>query len=677
MANDEGEQSNSGESLDGTIALIRTASDQPTLSGAIARGVALTGYPATDFSRSIPLAEELTPQQRRLMEAIASRSGLTLDTVRTCRLPDPVQVRRRWLGLAPPGVLEKVVLPPIGPDGAAGPMPLWRALERRDLLARDDKPAPRLIDDPFERLRLAVELHEGQIAPYEVIANDGVLAERAPQLPADSEAIRWVRATFERLVLAWLEDAPGGQKKVRRLGPPVPGFLDHEVTGATQWGYVLSLLLATLARADASFVMPRFFDDRIPLHEPHALDLLGAVPEQRRDGVLVHAFRAARWNAIENALRVLPRFPSKALAAAVAERLEAASYRAEVGLATLSKQQRAWAALGAQLPSGVARPLARPSLVAAFEPRPPEPVPAVTPDELGDLPRDELTRRALADVSVFSMLAASERLAVAAEVAARLGAEFRPITTLVGARQLAAIEHVPSAYELVLLPGETIVVGLGQADLARLEQAFAGTDDLRHVAPFLERWFPARAVAQTIVTGPVAFGRDLVTGAAMAHFEGLAGDIDRADPASAISFPARCGFSLPSEIEWEQAARDAEGATFLYDAADVWFGGRPSPDETRAGLRDLDKGEWALASPDRAAPPAPWKKASGESPETADDAVFRGVFQARKPGDAGDVLTALVALRSASRPLDGWNQQEAYLRFVLRPTAVGHWERRG
>lgn len=70
----------------------------------------------------IPLAEELTPEQRAAAEATARREGLLLSPF---ALPKARATRARWLGLETPTALEKIVRVEVA--GETVSLPLWAA----------------------------------------------------------------------------------------------------------------------------------------------------------------------------------------------------------------------------------------------------------------------------------------------------------------------------------------------------------------------------------------------------------------------------------------------------------------------------------------------------------------------------------------------------------------------
>lgn len=115
-------------------------------------------------------------------------------------------------------------------------------------------------------------------------------------------------------------------------------------------------------------------------------------------------------------------------------------------------------------------------------------------------------RRALDDFDRFSALSADEKLAIATEIAAELGGDFRAGAGLVGEAQLATLLHVPSRITLVLIPGGTFVIGFTADDQAAVERYF---DRKREpdVFAFVEEHMRAMTPAREVRVRPFAITR--------------------------------------------------------------------------------------------------------------------------------------------------------------------------
>lgn len=353
--------------LEETIETIRTATGDAVAS-AITRGIALTAYPYADAEKPIPLAEELTRDQRRVMEAVATRSRMPFELVRRYRIPDPVQVRRRWLGIDPPGVLEKLVEVPTGPEGQLIAMPVWRALQRGVLARREDDAFRGCIEDALDRVRGVVEIAEAFEPPYGIQLSPRPEYARVGPVPIDDEVRAWTVRTFERLLEAWqIPETKHGQHVelngafVASSAAGEPGWDTHEIRSFLLGEEVLRQLMVLLLRSGVWAGPERRFDGLIGLWDPCSEELLAAMPEPRRDEILLRAFEDEHpSHAAEKGLRALRRFASRPLAAALAAYLESDAFRARFDAEDRRWHYEAWETVSRELPSGVARPLVAP-----------------------------------------------------------------------------------------------------------------------------------------------------------------------------------------------------------------------------------------------------------------------------------------------------------------------------
>ena len=125
-------------------------------------------FTAVDFPRGVlPVASRLTPSQRALAEVLTAVLGEEAIMV----LPDTEAVRRRWLGLEPPGALEEEVLVTTG--GVARREPMWRALVLLKEADDEDETAAFIASlSLVQRMRLWTEIRSTRLyASYGIMSD--------------------------------------------------------------------------------------------------------------------------------------------------------------------------------------------------------------------------------------------------------------------------------------------------------------------------------------------------------------------------------------------------------------------------------------------------------------------------------------------------------------------------
>jgi formylglycine-generating enzyme required for sulfatase activity len=258
---------------------------------------------------------------------------------------------------------------------------------------------------------------------------------------------------------------------------------------------------------------------------------------------------------------------------------------------------------------------------------------------------------ALAELSRFESLDRASRLALGAALAESLGREFRPRPTLVGIKEMVAVEHVPSAIELVAIPGGTFEMGFTSRD----------DDEVRRCVDYesaeIQRWLRTIVTmcspSHAVVVSPFLLSRAHLSSMQVAAVGGPRTDELSIDAAAAFVKSAT-DFRLPSEAELEFAAREGGSVSFVHDCGRVWSTTRAWPNESAWGIRALNDAAWTADEwhddyENAPTTSAPWT--SGGPP-----GVYRGCLM-EPPRSDDELLFALAASRGARRrnaPGDEW-----------------------
>lgn len=259
------------------------AEPDPAKAGKMACKVLLAmGLPADDVGL-VPLREELSPPLAAALVAIVqARPELPLYDVAVPEHPD---VRRRWLGLLPAGILEQEVR--VGSDK---PKPLWRVLAERD------RAAPMGAESDVHGLVSPAEtIH----AFLEIVLTAGYLNKRHDPTWEEIIAVTPSQASWASDWLArWEQSVAAGRKK--------------RLSSEQAFGLLYPL-------AAAGQPIQRHWTTLLPLGGPPQVSLIWeAVPADERDAALVDALRAdlASTTLFQQSIDFVRRFPRPAAAAA-------------------------------------------------------------------------------------------------------------------------------------------------------------------------------------------------------------------------------------------------------------------------------------------------------------------------------------------------------------------------
>jgi hypothetical protein len=133
------------------IEIKRSPSKARTSDDDFNRAFEMLGYP--ERSRPIPLASELTGAQHALAEIVAGHASID---VSRWAIPQTAWARRRWLGVDPPGVLDRDTAYTVGGGERRGP--LGRALTELEPDAASELFAAL---SPMDRLEAKVDIELG------------------------------------------------------------------------------------------------------------------------------------------------------------------------------------------------------------------------------------------------------------------------------------------------------------------------------------------------------------------------------------------------------------------------------------------------------------------------------------------------------------------------------------
>lgn len=291
------------------------ASPEDTLAGALAEPdpktagaracTALLSLGLPNVGQLVPLASELSAGLRdALLEIVRRRPDLPLFTVAVPAHPD---VRRRWLGLSPGGVLERPVS--LARDGGAIDVPLWRAYA---LL--DEEHA--FGDDGQVRGLLPVE--ETLEAFLEIALTSGYANGRHDPTPRE-------------VVAAGVKQAPWAAATLTRFEAEIASGRRIVLTT----GEALALLYPL---AEAGHVIEPHWTALLPLTAPEPVSIVwNAVPEPAREAAMIAALERAlpTTGVFKQPLAFVARFPRPALAQTCLAYLSSKDASRQHGAATM------------------------------------------------------------------------------------------------------------------------------------------------------------------------------------------------------------------------------------------------------------------------------------------------------------------------------------------------------
>lgn len=230
--------------------------------------------------------------------------------------------------------------------------------------------------------------------------------------------------------------------------------------------------------------------------------------------------------------------------------------------------------------------------------------------------------REIESLDAWAKTSEEDRRRVAETLASALGDEYRASARLCGRAKLAAVFHVPTSTELVIVPGGTFTMGLRADEVARMVGRTwqEGADTVRWiegaakanpphevtVRPFLCACAPVLAKQAEALVGeaPWPVGADDSDAAAVRFGRAHAARVLDASP-----------FRLLTADEWEYVAREGGSLAFingsneeeaeaackaLYDAA--YDAARDDAGTNGFGVWGLPWGDWVAAATGRRDP---------------------------------------------------------------------------
>jgi hypothetical protein len=258
------------------------------------------GFPRrTSRLDALPLPAKLTSAQRGLAELLAYRPDLRSTYISRWLLPRQAFVRRRWLGVDPPGAWETLV------DFDGERMPLWRA---HALLASKNEDTVGKVLFKKVPMPLAQRLEafvDAALGAYEI----------------EWEALRW--GTLQEIRKEKTTWAPRLARHLIEITTANDGFVGGDP-------YLLKRPLFTALIGSGAALEPEW-DSLLPISSSQmreTCNFLRALPSERRAPALLASF-AGRSDSYgpELTLQLLPSFPSLELARYVVanvKRIEAA-----------------------------------------------------------------------------------------------------------------------------------------------------------------------------------------------------------------------------------------------------------------------------------------------------------------------------------------------------------------
>lgn len=267
------------------------------------------------------------------------------------------------------------------------------------------------------------------------------------------------------------------------------------------------------------------------------------------------------------------------------------------------------------------------------------------------------------DLDAWKRLTDAQRKIIANDVAAALGADWAAVGKLRGKLKVAAVQHVPSNTELVVIPGGSFTAGIRPDDLAQLDDVeWVEDEGSEYLEQAAEAAPPRKAkVAPFLLARApllVKRARELVG----AKVGWVIGD-ERSDSSPVRFTKAQCApilkaipWRLPTATEWEWVARDGGKHAFVNgatpDAAEAacsaLYGKAFAPERDGAGSNEF--GVWGM----------PWGDWIATAAKPRVPHAGRGGAAMLYPWQNDELMMQLAGMAD-----DGCANEEQCLRFAI------------
>ncbi len=328
---------NPSSTLEADLGIIATSTTY-SLEAAVQRAIE-----AVDWPEDVPLPEDLTPDQRRLAEVLATRCGIP--ALASVAIPYEVQFRRRWLGVEPAGELEKRY--PFQRKGKDLSWPLWRIWQTVGDNPKRKKGISAVVTDQGALLDAYVDACLWGPYPKLDVANVFDLVANT-----DTSAGAWAARRLSEMV-SWPvgPTKASGSAQYTKTPEERYGFSLFEYPALTGKEHVFVALFVALARSSTPVdpAWERFFP--ITYH-PLIIEAARALGDDRRERVLAERLdQVLTVDAVLTVFQLWKKYPYPALHAWTSDLLARTSQQSGIEPPELARLRGDWSKLEASAPA--------------------------------------------------------------------------------------------------------------------------------------------------------------------------------------------------------------------------------------------------------------------------------------------------------------------------------------